>query len=314
MTEKPLVSVFIIFFNGEKYLEEAIESVLKQTYDHWELLLVDDGSVDSSAKIARSYEYKYPGKIKYLHHPNHKNKGISATRNLGIRDSKGKYVAMLDSDDVWLPEKLEEQIAILEAHPEVEMIYGRTQVWFSWSGKPEDQDKDYTLELGVEPDQVIAPPRLVPLLLECKVQSPTTCNVVFRKSIFEKCGYFVENFRGMYEDFAYFTKVCLKSSVYISSKTWAKYRQHSESCCFLSEESGKSWKDRYPVLEWIEGYFKEEKVKDRTLLKALNKQLFPYRHENLFLLKKDPIKLFRRYQKKGIKKIIRTLSRITGTK
>ena len=103
MSSKPLVSGIIIFLNAEKFIEEAIDSVFAQTYDNWELLLVDDGSTDRSTKIAQQYAQHYLAKVRYLEHENHQNLGMSATRNLGIRNVKGKYIAFLDADDVWLP-------------------------------------------------------------------------------------------------------------------------------------------------------------------------------------------------------------------
>src|SRR5688572_8206551 len=102
MDNQPLVSAIIIFLNGEKYLEEAIQSVIHQTYTNWELLLVDDGSSDKSTAIALSYANSFSNKIKYLEHEGHQNKGMSATRNLGINHSKGDYIGFLDADDVWL--------------------------------------------------------------------------------------------------------------------------------------------------------------------------------------------------------------------
>lgn len=296
----PLVSAVIIFYNGEKYLAEAIDSVLNQTYEKWELLLADDGSNDKSTEIAKSYEKKYPEKIKYLQHEGHVNKGMSASRNLGIKNAKGKYIALLDSDDVWLPQKLEEQIAILQAHPEAGMVYGKTEIWFSWSGLPGEQEKDYMGTLGVEPNNIIVPPALLLLQLENKVQSPTTCSVLIRREVFDKVGLFQEDFRGMYEDLAFFSKVCLKVPVYVSDKCWARYRQHYESCCAVSEKNGDIWKARYPVLLWLESYLIQENIKNREVWKALNKQIFPHRYENLFLIMNDPKRLFKRVRKKGI--------------
>ncbi len=86
MTSKPLISCIIIFFNaGDKFFIEAIQSVFAQTYENWELLLVDDGSTDGSTDIAISYTQKYPEKVFYLEHEGHQNRGMSATRNLGKR-------------------------------------------------------------------------------------------------------------------------------------------------------------------------------------------------------------------------------------
>src|SRR3974390_1092217 len=97
-----LVSISIPFYNSEDFLSEAIESVLAQTYSHWELFLVDDGSTDRSKDIAHSYAARFPEKITYLEHPNHRNCGLTCSRNLGVRNARGAFLAFLDSDDVWL--------------------------------------------------------------------------------------------------------------------------------------------------------------------------------------------------------------------
>ena len=137
MASDPLVSVISIFFNAAEFLAEAIESVLAQTYPHWELVLVDDGSSDGSAEIARRYADSDPGRIRYVEHPGHENRGISAARNLGVREALGEYVAFLDADDVYLPQKLERQAQLLAAHPEAAMVYGATLHWHGWTGRPE---------------------------------------------------------------------------------------------------------------------------------------------------------------------------------
>src|SRR5918994_2063107 len=105
MSGKSLVSCIVIFLDEERFIEEAIKSVFAQTYENWELLLVDDGSTDGSTQIALRYAERHPGKVRYLEHPGHQNRGMSASRNLGISQAKGEYVALLDADDVWLPHK-----------------------------------------------------------------------------------------------------------------------------------------------------------------------------------------------------------------
>src|SRR5206468_2884667 len=80
----PTVSVVVIFLNAERFLDEAIQSVMGQTYPHWELLLVDDGSTDGSSAIARGYTERQPNRVRYLEHPGHRNAGMSASRNLGL--------------------------------------------------------------------------------------------------------------------------------------------------------------------------------------------------------------------------------------
>ena len=135
MRNEPLVTGIIIFFNAEKFFEESIESVFAQTYKNWELLLVDDGSTDGSTAIALRYAEQHPEKVRYMEHNDHQNRGMSATRNLGIKNAKGEYIAFLDADDIWLPQKLEQQVAILEDQPEAAMIYNSTYLWYSWTGR-----------------------------------------------------------------------------------------------------------------------------------------------------------------------------------
>src|ERR1017187_6705495 len=112
MIDQPQVSVVIPFLNAQRFLEEAIESVFSQTFRSWELLLVDDGSRDSGTSIARRYSGQHPDQVRYFEHHEHRNRGLPASRNLGIRHAKGHYIAPLDSDDVWLPDKLKQQVAI----------------------------------------------------------------------------------------------------------------------------------------------------------------------------------------------------------
>src|SRR4051794_24620177 len=147
---EPLVSCIIIFLNGAAFLAEAVESVLAQSYSHWELWLVDDGSTDESTQIARTYAAQYPN-VFYLEHEGHGNQGMSASRNLGIRHARGQFVAFLDADDLWLPTKLAEQVALLLAHPSAGMVYGRTQIWHSWQENGGTRP-DYFYDLGVMPN------------------------------------------------------------------------------------------------------------------------------------------------------------------
>ena len=267
MSSKPLVSSIIIFLNGEQFMEEAIASIFAQTYEHWELLLVDDGSTDKSTAIAQEYAQKYPQKVRYLEHENHQNRGMSASRNLGIKHAKGNYIGFLDADDIWLPQKREQKVAILNSHPEAAMVYGRTQIWYSWTGNNKDSQLDHFYDLGVEPNTLVQPPNLLLQLLENKFQTPTTCNALVRQEVFKDIGQFEEAFRTMYEDQAFFSKVLLKAPVYVANECWAKYRQHPESCSSQSETE-QYYATRRPFLNWLGNYLLEQNVQDRQVWKA----------------------------------------------
>src|SRR5690349_7229895 len=198
MNEKPLVSAILIFLNEERFIQEAVESIFAQTYPHWELLLVDDGSTDDSTTIAHCYADQHPDNIHYLEHRAHQNRGMSASRNLGIANAKGKYIAFLDADDVWLPHKLEQQVHILENRPEAGMVFGPTQWWYGWTGKQQDIARDFVHELGVPPNFLLEPPELLTRFLPRESISPCTCSALLRRDIVEQVGEFEEIFKGLY--------------------------------------------------------------------------------------------------------------------
>ncbi len=233
---RPAVTAIIVVLNGETFLGEAIESILAQTYVDWELLVVDDGSTDGTADIVRGYAERNSDRIRLLAHPGGANLGIAASRNEGIAQARGRHVAFLDADDVWLPEKLAEQVAILDADPELGLVYGRTLIWHSW--ERQGKHEDYYYPLGVEHDRRHEPPVLFEELMRNEAQTPTTCNAMIRAELFARLGGFDPDVRGMFEDLTFFAKALAMTPGYVSVRTWAKYRQHPESCTALSSVTG----------------------------------------------------------------------------
>jgi len=118
----PLISVVIPCYNRDRYLAEAIESVLGQTYPAIELIVIDDGSSDRSGEIAQSYPLKY----RYQ-----SNRGIGAARNAGIAIATGEFLAFLDSDDIWVKDKLATQMAVFIDNPDTEAVFGYAQNFYS---------------------------------------------------------------------------------------------------------------------------------------------------------------------------------------
>jgi glycosyltransferase involved in cell wall biosynthesis len=138
----PKVSVIIPTHNRAELLKRAIQSVLNQTYQDFELIVVDDGSTDNTEEVVRSLNDE---KLRYLRHD--KNRGAGAARNTGIRAAEGRYVAFQDSDDEWLPAKLEKQIRIIESAPsEVGVVY--TGFW-----RIEDHKKVYIPSPRITPKE-----------------------------------------------------------------------------------------------------------------------------------------------------------------
>ncbi len=271
MSSAPLVSAIIIFLNEERFLAQAVESVVAQSRSDWELLLVDDGSTDRSTAIARDFAARTPDRVRYLEHAGHANRGMSAARNLGLDHARGQYVGFLDGDDVWEPAKLDEQVAAFEANPRADMVYGRTLLWHSWRGDDPSPVDEYC-DLGVIPDSVVEPPRLLVNLIENRAQTPTTCNALMRREAFERIGRFEETFRGMFEDQVFFMKLALVAPVYVSSKRWARYRQRTDSHSARMEATGEVRQAHTRLLAWLEAYLRERGTADAEVWRMLRRQ------------------------------------------
>lgn len=283
----PTISVITIFFNGERFLEEAIQSVLGQTFTDWELTLVDDGSTDRSAAIAQSYESAYPGRVRYVTHHGRVNQGMSRSRQLGIEQSTGEFIAFLDADDVYLPQKLERQLSWLVRYPRAAMVYGPTPHWYGWQNGPGIGPEPPFREvrrLGVPGETLVEPPTLPRQFLRRAADTPATCGVLVRRAAVNAVGGFEGRFTGLYEDQVFFYKVCLAFPVFIERDAWDRYRHHAEAFCQVQIRAGMHsdgydpTASRRQFLEWLEGYFHEHDITDRELRWLLYKELWPYRH------------------------------------
>ena len=285
--DHPLVSVIIIFLNAERFITEAIDSVRTQTYTHWELLLVDDGSTDSSTIIARREAAADPDRVRYLEHPGHVNRGMSATRNLGIRKAAGQLIAFLDSDDVWLPDKLQQQVAIMMAQPTVGMVCGAAKYWSSWSAAGGDRS-DRVVPTGGPQDEVSRPPSLLLQLYPLgKGATPCPSDLMLRRETLLQVQGFEEHFTGplqLYEDQAFLAKFYLSASVYTSSATWLLYRLHVDSCVAKVKRDGDYHDVRRYFLKWLDGYLASRGVADPAILDALRRARRPYERNRLAAL------------------------------
>jgi len=172
----PAVSIILPTYNRAHLVGKAIQSVLNQTYQDFELIVVDDGSVDNTVEVVKSFN---DPRIRYLRHE--KNKGGAAARNTGIKAARGRYIAFQDSDDEWLPEKLEKQIRAFEtAPPEVGVVY--TGFYRLQDGK-----KIYIPSSGVTQKEGDIFNSLI------KGNFVTTQAVLVKKECFEKAGMFDED-------------------------------------------------------------------------------------------------------------------------
>jgi glycosyltransferase involved in cell wall biosynthesis len=276
MNQKSRVSVVTSFLDAERFFEEAIESVFAQTYVNWELLLVDDGSTDASSEIARMYANQFPDKVKYLEHVKHTNQGQSAARNLGINHAQGEFIALLDVEDVWLPNKLERQVAILEAHPEAAMVCGATQHWYSWTGNAEDLARDHVSDLGVQPDTLFEPPILFSSLYPLDPSNLSACDLLMRHALIERIGGFEESFPTKYQERSFLAKVYLREAVFVSGECWSRHRMRPDSHSSVAMPVREYDPAGLLFLIWIEAYLSEHGIKDAGVLGSLRKALAPY--------------------------------------
>ena len=275
MNSKPLVSAIIIFLNAERYIEEAIESVFAQTYDTWELFMVDDGSTDSSTRIALEYAERYPERVRYLEHPGHENRGMSASRNLGISEANGEYVAFLDADDVWLPHALTRQTAILSSHPDAGMVLGSAQHWYSWTGKFEDAARDFIApveEYGGMPNTVVKSEMWPIVYLLADGGAPSICSALMRREILQSVGGFEEVFRGLYEDQALFIKVGFQAPVLVMDECWSRYRKHQDSACAIAGVTGQLNSAHLYFLNWLADYSFRQEVRSTELWEFIQEE------------------------------------------
>lgn len=160
------------------------------------------------------------------------------------------------------------------------MIYGSPQLWHGWTEKLEDIERDCLQDIGVPPDTVVSPPRLLTLFLARKAITPAPSDVLLRREIVEGLGGFEDSFRGIYEDQVFFAKVCLKVPVFVSGECWDRHRQHRDSACSVWRRTGEYYSAEAGLrfLSWIEDYLSGQGHKNTEVWTVLQKALFPYRH------------------------------------
>lgn len=275
----PRVSVVMSFFNESAFIAEAIESVLAQTYSDWELILVDDGSTDGSSAIARAFTARHPDRLRYFDHPGHANRGTSASRNCGIAHSGGEFIAFLDSDDVYLPQRLALHMSLLEFRPDIDMVQSNTLRWYTWgsSGLPDIVGTVPAIAGGIAP-----PGAMLRDSLRQDPESgwfPCTCSVTLRRSVVIKVGGFEEEFLTLCEDWAFWQKIYLHGNIRVTEDVVARYRKHSGSVLHRAADDRKSiLGERYHAhlayLRWLERYLTRHGA-DRKTMALVHRRLWP---------------------------------------
>ena len=233
--EDALVSVVMIFWNAQEFMDEAIESVLAQTHPAVELLLCDDGSSDASTVMAQRWAASHPSTVCYLEHPEHAHRGMSSTRNLGIAAARGELIAFLDADDVWEESHLSQVVSLLRLHAEATVVCGGAVDWYSWEDPTRE---DVPSPLPWPPGVVVPPPLMLTAVLRRGAFSTPTCNVLVRADVLAAVGVFEDQFTGMFEDQVFLSKLYLTQECVISGAHTAHYRRHRGSSTARAMEQG----------------------------------------------------------------------------
>jgi glycosyltransferase involved in cell wall biosynthesis len=219
----PKVSVIIPTYNRRTMLKEAVDSILGQDFEDFELIVVDDGSTDGTAEEIK----RYGGRIRLLQHS--ENRGVSAARNKGILHAKGKYIAFLDSDDLWVKGKLKIQVAFLDENPHYPLCY-TDEIWIRRGRRVNPKIKHSKYSGWIFE-------KCLPL---CTI-SPSSA--VMRKTLFSKVGFFDEALP-VCEDYDFWLRVSARFPIFfINKKLIVKRGGHSDQL------SQRSWgNDRYRVI------------------------------------------------------------------
>lgn len=167
------VSVVMPAYNAEKYIDESIVSVIKQTFTDWELIVVDDGSTDTTAKIIKKYA-DADSRIRYIYQ---QNKRLGAARNTAIQAAKGEWIAFLDSDDLWLPQKLEKQLEAAKSF-ETDVTFTNGYILYEENGQSEEYNSMYGAFTGREIYRFLFWGNFIPVL-----------SVLLKKSVADKIGF-----------------------------------------------------------------------------------------------------------------------------
>lgn len=276
MGAEPAVSILMPFYQTADFIDEAIRSVLGQTYTHWELLLIHDGGTDGSLEIASRWAAQYPDRIRLLAHPEGNNHGLPAARNLGLAQARGAYIALLDADDLWLPEKLQHQMLLASHHPHCALFGEASLYWYSWS--PQAQEPDQVIAPGITADTCIAPPQAALTLYPLgEGAAPCPSSLLMKTAVLKRLGGFETAFSGPYmvfEDQAFLIKFYLQETVYFASTCLNRYRQRPESLMGTLQQKGNYLEVKRYFFRWLQNYLHTSLPNaDPRVMQALKRNL-----------------------------------------
>ncbi len=213
---QPRVTVLMPVYNGERYLREAIGSILGQTFGDFELLIVNDGSTDASESIIRSHD---DPRIRLV--TNEANLRLTATLNRGLALARGQYLARMDCDDISLPERLGKQVAFLDAHPEVAVV----GTWYRTTGEGRERIVRYPKKRGMLRSL---------LLFASPLAHPT---VMLRRELFVRNGFLYDPDFPNVEDYELWSRISVSHDIAVMGEVLLRYRVHQGQVTWMHNEA-----------------------------------------------------------------------------
>lgn len=206
MKNEKLVSAIITTHNRKQLFIKALNSVINQTYKNIEILVVDDGSEDGTKEYMESNEFS---NVKYLYIPKEKSKGGNYARNIGIKESKGSYIAFLDDDDEWNKEKIKKQVKYLEDNPEIGIVTCAREYEYNFKKKKKQKIED--IVEGNLKEKIFT---MMPY---------TTSSIMLKRNILFEIGLFDENLK-CWQDYELLIRICQKTNVGVVKDYLLLYR------------------------------------------------------------------------------------------
>ena len=215
----PVLTVLMSVYNGEKFLEESIKSILNQTFENFEFLIYDDGSTDNSVRIINNCKDKRIHLVQ-----NKQNRGLAANLNKGIKRARGKYIARMDDDDISLPNRLEEQYKFMESNRDIAV----SGTWVKFIGKKINTLEDNVLKNPANPEMIRCC-----FLFNSVLKHPT---VIFRKEVLDSEGYFYDEAFNRAEDYELWIRISKKHLLSNLERVLLHYRVHPDSVSRMHTE------------------------------------------------------------------------------
>lgn len=282
----PKVSVIISTYNRHHYVCEAIDSVLTQTFKDFEIILVDDGSKDNTKEVLE----RYSSSIRYVYQ---KNKGRAEARNTGIKIAQGEYIAFLDDDDIWLPNKLEKQVIFLDSNPDIGLVHTFTEI-IDEHGNPQEEETKNRLRQYEKS-----------LFLGYTYEGISRCGIMFmssvmlRKLCLEKTGLFDPNIEG-HEDWDFSLRFALRYRIGTLLEPLVKYRIHQIQTALEKLTRGriKVAMKHLVILDSLDNLLSRNRIQYNFYIHLINAhyinmQLTEFQTYALKAIKLNPLILFR---------------------